>query len=167
MCARVFIFLFVCFCLHDQLNKSHFENEIVKNSIRVRRLEGSNSRKDFPNNGPVSSFVRDDFFVYPTNPVSEGYDFRAVSVITKTNQNFTFAVSRLGLDWLLRRDNLTNTWVAIEVLREERLERKHTGEKYAFSNTTAHKFCYGPDDENFLRLPDWESYLLSDEFYNN
>jgi hypothetical protein len=34
MCARVFIFFFVFFCLHDQLNKPHFENEIVKNKVK-------------------------------------------------------------------------------------------------------------------------------------
>lgn len=73
---------------------------------------------------------------------------------------YSFVYTYEGNDWIMRRNNAANTWVAVGYL----YDGSKNGDSYGFSNSTNSALVFGL---NSSVTGCWDKFLLPDSSYNN
>ena len=128
--------------------------ETVTNWSVAQAIEGASTNKT----SQIGSF----------GPFVDGYvtgSAGSVTVTTTGGKSYTFCFTLYGDDWIVRRNNLTNTWVAIAYTYGSDLTvgSNRDDTSVAFNNTDNNKLqygihCYGTE---------WSNLLFDDACYTN
>ena len=94
------------------------------------------------------------------SPTINQFKSNFINIVTDTGADYTFAYTFFNQEWIVRRDNLTNTWTLVAYM----YFGGKIGETQGFNNSTTNTMAWGT---SILNTTNWNNLLQPDSYYTN